>query len=134
MRYFMISEICAKMYCKDDISKIENYQEAVNDKENKWVVHHRLETTLDGKFANEKKDLIRMNMYYNRPYFELIFLTTREHRQIHNKIRRTNGLKGKKWTTEEIENRAKAHRGIKHYNFPKHWALNDKGKRVYHNK
>ena len=37
----MISERYAKQYCKDDISLIENYEQAVNDPINKWVIHHR---------------------------------------------------------------------------------------------
>lgn len=128
----MINEKYAKMYCKDDITKIENYQEAVNDKENLWIIHHKLETTLDGEFAHKKKDLIRMCMYYQRPYFELVFLTQKDHRKVHNKIRKSNGLFGRKRTNKEIENVVKGMVGKKHDNFPKHWKLNDKGKRVYY--
>ena len=41
LKIFMISETKAKLYCKDDISLIENYEQAVNDPINKWVIHHR---------------------------------------------------------------------------------------------
>lgn len=75
-----------KMYCRDDLSKIENYEQAINDKENKWVIHHRLEFTLDGEFAHTKQDLIRMGMYWKRPYFELIFMKDIDHRKLHGKI------------------------------------------------
>ena len=71
----MINERNAKMYCKNDISKIENYKKAVNDNTQMYEIHHRNELTLDGKFAHTKEDLIRMNMYYDRPCNELIFLT-----------------------------------------------------------
>lgn len=73
------------MYCKDDVSKIENYEKAVNDSSKIYEVHHRNELTLDGKFAHTKKDLIRMNMYYHRPCGELIFLTKEEHTSLHRK-------------------------------------------------
>lgn len=79
----MISEYWANRYCKDDISKIENYEQAINDKENKWVIHHRLEFTLDGELVHTKQDLIRFGMYWKRPYFELIFMKDLEHRSLH---------------------------------------------------
>ena len=79
----MINLKYANSYCKDDISKIENYDLAVSDNA-KWVCHHRLEITIDGKFAHTKLDMIRMNMYYQRPHFELIFLKESDHRKLHN--------------------------------------------------
>ena len=33
----------AKNYCSEDISLIENYDKAVNDKEQTWHCHHRRE-------------------------------------------------------------------------------------------
>lgn len=75
----MINEWRAKRYCKDDISKIENYDKAIADTTQTWHIHHRLELTLDGEFAHTHEELKRMDMYYNRPYFELIFLTNSEH-------------------------------------------------------
>lgn len=71
--------------CKDDISKIENYKEAVESKEY-WDCHHRLELTLDNEYAHSREDLIRLGMYYNRPYYELIFLPKSDHVSIHRKI------------------------------------------------
>ena len=79
----MISVSKVARYCKDDISKIENYEAAIADTTQIWDCHHRLELTLDGDFAHTREDLKRMNMYYNRPYFELIFLTKSEHRRLH---------------------------------------------------
>lgn len=79
----MINESYAQKYCKDDISKIENYDKAFADPRQIWVIHHRLEMTLDGEFAHTPEELKRMDMYYNRPYFELIFLTKSEHRRLH---------------------------------------------------
>lgn len=80
----MIDVKRAKRFCKDDISKIQNYDKAIADTTQTWHCHHRLELTLDGEFAHKKEDLIRMDMYYKRPYFELIFLTKSEHRRLHS--------------------------------------------------
>lgn len=84
----MINESYAKKYCKDDISRIENYDKAVADPMHTWEIHHRLEFTLDGEFAHSHKELKQLDMYYNRPYFELIFLTKSEHRRLHMKSER----------------------------------------------
>lgn len=105
----MLDERRAKNYCKDDISKIENYDLAKNDKENSWVCHHRLEITLNGEYAISPADLRRHGMYYNRPYFELIFLSRSEHAKLHNKANpnfcksmkgKTSHLKGRKLSEE----------------------------------
>lgn len=88
----MINKRNAKRKCKDDISKIENYEQAINDKENIWICHHRLELTLDGEFAHTGEELDRMGMYYKRPYFELIFIPQKLHRKLHgvNKLNKPN--------------------------------------------
>lgn len=79
----MIKLSSAKAFCRDDISKIENYDKAVADEKHSWHCHHRLELTHEGDFANDVDTLKRMNMYFNRPYFELIFLPECEHKAIH---------------------------------------------------
>lgn len=66
--------------CCEDISLIENYEKAMSDTSQKWVCHHRLETELN-KSRQELKDL---NLYYNRPASELIFMPYGEHSRIHN--------------------------------------------------
>lgn len=71
-----------RKFCRDDISKIENYHDAINSSE-QYVLHHRLELTLDGEFAHTAEDLQRLDMYYNRPYFELIFLPCTVHSKMH---------------------------------------------------
>ena len=72
-------------YCKD-YENIENYQKALKDNFKGWECHHRLEThNSDGErrlVDISYKELIELNMYYNRPAEELIFLTTREHHAI----------------------------------------------------
>ncbi len=79
---------CVKSYCRDDISKIENYELAKADNFVGWECHHRLELTLDGEHAHSREDLKRMNMYYNRPYFELIYLRRTEHCKLHTRAQK----------------------------------------------
>lgn len=79
----MIAQRINRVVRKGDLTKIENYDKAVADKTQTWICHHRLELTLDGEFAHTQEDLIRMGMYYNRPYFELIFVTRAEHNKLH---------------------------------------------------
>lgn len=70
---------------------IENYNKAITDMSQVWDCHHRLETHFsDGterpKNAQlSKEELVALDMYYNRPSEELIFLTTEEHRFLHKK-------------------------------------------------
>ena len=77
-----------KYYCKD-YENIENYQKALADDFKNWEVHHRLEThNSDGErrlvdiTADELKAL---DMYYNRPADELIFIPIYEHSRLHMK-------------------------------------------------
>lgn len=78
----MINELYANAYCKEDISKIENYEQAIKDTE-MWECHHRTEIW----WNCSRKELKDNECYYNRPAKELIFLTRAEHRAIHNKVR-----------------------------------------------
>ena len=75
----MINYQTIHKFCSEDISLIENYEEAVNSSET-YDCHHRLETDLKLK----QKDLIERDLYYNRPASELIFLTHAEHTRIHH--------------------------------------------------
>ena len=67
-------------FCNDDITKIENYEQAMNDTTQTWHCHHRLETDLNLSIQ-ELKD---RGLYFNRPASELIFLTHSEHTSLHN--------------------------------------------------
>lgn len=91
----MISIRSTKVYCKDDITKIENYEKAIADKSQVWHLHHRLETH---KYKNrDRKEWIKrdenvslemlkaFDLYYNRPATELIFMTQSDHHSLHNK-------------------------------------------------
>lgn len=70
---------------------IENYELAKKDDFNGWHCHHRLEThNADGSRRDvdlSREELIAMNMYYNRPASELIFMRAGEHISLHRKER-----------------------------------------------
>ena len=76
-----------KRYCKD-IENVENFEKAKADNFKGWDCHHRLEThTSDGDRREvdiARKELVALDMYYNRPTEELIFLTRSEHIILHN--------------------------------------------------
>lgn len=75
-------------YCRaGEFERIENYELAKADNFKGWDIHHRLELTLDGEYVHDPEELKRMDMYYNRPYFELIFLTRKEHNKLHKNAR-----------------------------------------------
>lgn len=57
---------------------IENFELAKADNFKGWVIHHRLEITLEGEFAHDVKDLERLGMYWKRPYYELIYMKLSE--------------------------------------------------------
>lgn len=77
----MINERQARKFCKEDISKIKNYEKAIADTTQTWHCHHMTETW----WNCSKKELIDNECYYNRKACELIFLTPAEHRSLHNK-------------------------------------------------
>ena len=84
----MIDKRRAKSYCKEDVSKIENYDKAVNDKTQTCHCHHRDEVKVLPSgitVIRSKTDLIENGRYYNCPANELIFLTKAEHNSLHHK-------------------------------------------------
>ena len=110
----MINETYAKRFCKDDISLIENYELAINDKTQMWECHHRRETIYS------RKDLIEIGEYYNRPAIELIFLTKTEHRRSHTrgnkfsektKRKISESLRGKKRSEETCRKMSESKKG-----------------------
>lgn len=116
----MINIKSARIYCRDDISKIENYDKAMSDTTQTWNIHHRLELTLDGEFALNHKQLKLHGMYYHRPCYELIFLTRSEHMSIHGKARRltddtkrklSESLKGRHVSEETRKKKSEAMKG-----------------------
>lgn len=114
----MINEKYVKKYCKEDISKIENYAKAMADTTQTWECHHRTEIW----WGCSREDLIARNCYYNREAYELIFLTPAEHVRLHNmyisedtRRKKSDSMKGKnkgKILSEETkEKMSKAKKG-----------------------
>lgn len=92
----MINEKSAKIYCSEDISLIENYNQAIADKEKMWDTHHRRECDDEGRTLFTHKQLKEMNLYFKRPASELIFVTRSMHSKIHREICEKRGKIGGK--------------------------------------
>ena len=94
----MINEKCAKGYCSEDISLIENYHQAIADEERMWDIHHRRECDENGRTLFTKKQLIEMGLYFKRPASELIFVTRSMHNKLHREMLENIGKNvGKKY-------------------------------------
>ena len=94
----MIKENNAKLYCSEDLSLIENYQAAISDKTKMWDVHHKRECDSEGRTLFTKKQLKEMNLYFNRPASELVFVTRSMHNKLHREMRGKGGkITGKKY-------------------------------------
>lgn len=117
-------------YCRDDISKIENYDKAMSDDSQTWHCHHRLETHryTDRTRTNwERREeditaeiLKAFDVYFDRPAEELIFLSPDEHIKLHHKGKKlseetvrkvSEALKGKKISEETRRKMSEAHKG-----------------------
>lgn len=80
-----------KVFCrKGEEEKVLHYAEAKADNFKNWVRHHRLETHTSEGFLRSvqlsKAELIALDMYYDRPAEELIWLKAGEHRIVHGKL------------------------------------------------
>ena len=92
----MINEIQAKKYCSEDVSLIENYYQAITDKDKMWDIHHKRECDENGKTLFTYKQLIDMNLYFKRPASELIFVTKSMHKKMHREQMQNCGKIGGK--------------------------------------
>ena len=92
----MINEYNAKHFCSEDISLIENYHQAIADKEKTWDIHHRRECDDEGRTLFTHKQLKEMNLYENRPASELIFVTKSMHSKMHREMCSKGGKIGGK--------------------------------------
>ena len=119
-------------YCKD-YENIENYQKALADNFKGWQCHHRLEThNSDGerRLVNITLDELKaLDMYYNRPSSELIFLPTSEHSSLHTKgkpkseearKKMSEAQKGKHLSEEHKKKLSEAKKGEKNPMYGKH--------------
>ena len=112
----MIDTYRAKKFCKEDLSKIENYDKAISDDTQTWHCHHRTEIW----WNCTKKDLIDNECYYGRKACELIFLTPAEHKSLHSKgkivseetkQKMSKAQKGKPRSKESIKKRSETVKG-----------------------
>lgn len=107
-------ELCTCGFCRTP-ELIENYEKAISDKTQTWHCHHRLETHFSDGTERPKnaqitvEELKALNMYFNRPPEELIFLTHKEHLRLHNK--RNKYALGKHRSEETRRKIGAAHKG-----------------------
>lgn len=113
----MINEYTAKLYCKEDISKIKNYDKAIADTTQTWHCHHMTETW----WNCTAKELMENECYYNRKACELIFLTQAEHSRLHHK--------GKIFTEEHRRKISEANKAKIPWNKGKHNIYSDETRR-----
>lgn len=125
-----------KCYCRTP-ELIENYEAAVADTTQTWQCHHRLEThNSDGErrlVDISREELIALDMYFDRPPEELIFLTESEHKRLHLKGKKrpqiseetkrkiSEALKGKRLSEET---KKKMRQSLKGQHKGKHWFNN----------
>ena len=114
-----------KRYCKY-IENVENYEKALADNFKGWDCHHRFEThNSDGErrlVDITTDELIALEMYYDRPASELIFMKHSEHSSLHTKGRTTSEEVKKKQSeahkgkhlSEEAKNKVSEFRKGKH--------------------
>lgn len=112
----MINERTVKKYCREDISLIENYEKALNDPNETWHCHHRLE--IQGELRLSVNKLKELGYYWNRPACELVFLTKMEHYYLHYKEFGTNT--GKVFSDEWRNNLSKSLKGTNRSEETKH--------------
>ena len=134
-------------YCRQP-ELIENYSKAIADNSEIWACHHRLEThNSDGERRLVDilgTELIALDLYYDRPPEELIFLTQSEHMRLHRigkpgamkdkhhseetKRKMSESHKGKPKSEEHKRKLSEAHKGQRK---GMHWKLID-GKRIWY--
>ena len=121
-------------YCKN-YQDIENYCKALKDNFKGWNCHHRLEThNSDGErrlVDITRKELIALNMYYNRPADELIFLAKSEHKSLHKPSAETrkkisDARKGKPKSAETRKKISESQKGQNIWIKCTHWFNNGK--------
>lgn len=106
----MISENQVKKYCREDISLIENYENAINDKTQTWDCHHRKESQYS------VDELVDIGEYYGVPASDLIFITHSYHSKLHNKLKdhhigSSNPMFGKHHSEEAKKKMSLRHKG-----------------------
>lgn len=98
----------AKQYCCEDISLIENYEQAIADKTHTWDCHHRAEILPCGRFSTS--DLKKHGLYFNVPASQLLFLKQKDHVSLHHSGR-PSGMSGKHLSEESRKRISNSHKG-----------------------
>lgn len=131
----MISVKKSKKFCREDISLIENYKQAISDNTQTWHCHHRDEVKIlpSGiKVIRTRKELIENGRYYHCPANELIFITPFEHISLHHK-----GKICKQVSKETRMKQSKKSKGRKHTKETKqlmsehNWMRTEEGKAYF---
>ena len=113
-----------KKFCKD-YTKIENYEEAVNDQSQVWHCHHILGEILT------RQQLLDHDFYYDVPPCMLKFVTKAEHVRLHKKgkclsdesrKKISEARKGHTVTEETRKKISEANKGEKNPLFGKHFS------------
>ena len=132
----MIDEKEARKYCKEDISKIENYELAIADTTRTWLCHHILGEILT------RQQLLDHDFYYDVPPCMLKFVTKAEHNLLHKKGKHPSeesrkkmsaAHKGKSSPRKGVTLSDETRRKLSEVRKGKSWKLID-GKRVYFSK
>lgn len=127
----------AKRYCCEELSKIENYEQAISDKTQVWDCHHKNEINIlsNGDIVfNSIKELKENGKYYHCPAKELIFLTRKEHLTLHCKGNKELGKKisqskkGVKLSEETKLKMSLSHKGKSHEPYNSGWKHTEEWK------
>ena len=119
IRHDIIKVTNADKYCREPY-KIKISKDAIKAFINNesLVCHHINGLTYLTGF--NKEDLIKMNMYFNRPASELKILSNAEHTTLH--------FKGQKRTEEFCKKQSTSRKGVKHPLYGKHHGAETKAK------
>ena len=104
----------AKRICREDISLVENYDKAIADTTQTWILHHRdeIRELPSGMIAlRSAEELMENGRYYDCPANELIFLTPAEHTSLHHKGKVYNEETLKKMSNS-LKGRVSARKGV----------------------
>lgn len=120
-----------KHYWKDNEQNlIENYELAKSDNFEGWCIHHRLELHPDGSVRYTCRSLIKLDLYFNRPATELIYMRIANHSLLHNKGKKlkdstklliSNSRRGKKRKPLSEETKRKLSLARKGMKFSDEW-------------
>ena len=112
----MIHLRTVKEFCKE-YTRIENYEEAINDTTQTWVCHHILGEILS------REQLLDHDFYYDVPPCMLKFVTRAEHNQIYKPN------KGIPHTDESRKKMSESHKGKPAWNKGKHGIYSEDTRR-----